>query len=496
MHTAEKQRVISAIGDLGRRVTPADVATKTGLPVLVVQQELNKVASETGGHLQVGSTGDIVYTFAPGFSGAYLAKGLQAVFITVGSKIFGALYYLLRISFGIALVLSLVIVIVLLVAIAIAMMMRSGNDRDDRDGGFDLGGIFGGGHGGFHFSFWDWMILRDLLWWNSARSYQTVRYDYNRPTIRERDRSSFLLNCFSFLFGDGDPNEGLEEKRWQVIAQVIKRNGNVVTAEQLAPYTGANPKDEDAVLPVLVRFNGRPEVTSKGRIAYVFESLQTTAADQKVNPPAYLQEFPWKFSNVPGGELLPVYIVAGFNLAGAYVVWNFLHLPLTVVGENVSSDGLALLANALASGGLGWLANALLAYAIAFVTVPTVRAIINSFRNRGIDARNIQRFRYAQIVQHPDAELADKLVEVAQFRLRDKRMSEKDIVFTTEKDARDQDDDLSDKFKQMEADKKKESKKQDPPSGGATINVDPEAAEDDDGGRIINIKKKEFDASP
>lgn len=495
MHTAEKKTVIKAIGDLGRRVTAADVATKTGMPLLVAQQELNRVASETNGHLQVGSGGDIVYTFAPGFSNAYLAHGIKAAVLLVAAKLFEIGFYILRISFGIALILSLIIVIVLLVAIVMAMLLRGGSNRDDRDGGFGGFGDWGFGGGGFHFTFWDWMILHDIFSWNRPRYQRAVRYDYNAPTIRERPRSNFLLNCFSFLFGDGDPNEGLEEKRWQVIAQVIKRNRGVVTAEQLAPYTGANPKDEDAVLPVLVRFNGTPEVTAKGQLVYVFESLQTTAADQQIDPPQYLQEFPWKFSNVPDGELLPVYIVAGLNLAGAWTVWNFFsHLRLEQASEIIAVGG----------GNLLILVNVLLVYAIAFVGIPIIRAVINSIRNKGIDARNLERFRYAQMVQHPSVELTEKLVEAHHFKVREKRISERDVVFTTESDSRDQADELSEQFTKMENQRQKgpaapKKKSDSKAKEDDVVDMTPSDDETEDGGRIINIKQKkhqEFDASP
>ncbi|HIN63844.1 MAG TPA: hypothetical protein EYM95_04340, partial [Candidatus Obscuribacterales bacterium] len=73
MKTKEKEIVLKAVDSLGRRVTAADVAAKTGLPVLVAQAELNKVAAETGGHMEVATTGDVAYKFDPGFQNAYLA---------------------------------------------------------------------------------------------------------------------------------------------------------------------------------------------------------------------------------------------------------------------------------------------------------------------------------------------------------------------------------------------------------------------------------------
>ena len=54
-----------------------------------------------------------------------------------------------------------------------------------------------------------------------------------------------------------------------------------MTAEQLAPYTGADPTNEDGALPALVRFNGTPEVTDDGHILYTFPALQVSAAGHK-----------------------------------------------------------------------------------------------------------------------------------------------------------------------------------------------------------------------
>lgn len=47
---------------------------------------------------------------------------------------------------------------------------------------------------------------------------------------------SFIESVYSFVFGDGDPNFNLEERRYRQIAQLIRENGGAVTAEQLAPY--------------------------------------------------------------------------------------------------------------------------------------------------------------------------------------------------------------------------------------------------------------------
>jgi hypothetical protein len=46
----------------------------------------------------------------------------------------------------------------------------------------------------------------------------------------------FLESVFSYIFGDGDPNQRLEERRLQLASQMIRQNQGAVTAEQLAPF--------------------------------------------------------------------------------------------------------------------------------------------------------------------------------------------------------------------------------------------------------------------
>ncbi|MBY0552677.1 MAG: hypothetical protein K2W95_35670 [Candidatus Obscuribacterales bacterium] len=413
--TVEKKQVIDAIGELGRRVTPADVALKTGLPVLVVTQTMNAVAAETGGHLQVSSAGDVVYAFSPGFSNTYLTRGVMRFFEVATAKLGHVLFYLLKISFGIMLILSLLMVIV-----TVFIIFFSQKNGDDRDGGDP------------RFDFLDYMILREIFAF-TVYSQQPVVYDYNLPTVRKRKKSNFLLNCFSFLFGDGNPNEGLDEKTWQLVANVIKKHDNVVTAEQLAPYTGADPKNEDGVLPVLVRFNGKPEVTESGNIVYVFPDLSVTAGAASTatsTPPPYLREFKWKFTELDPGALLPVYVVAGLNFFGAWFVWwLFWGSP---------------------HGQIGMVFNVLAVYGTLFLLVPSVRWVLMQGRNKQVDERNKQRAGFAEQLLSPPAPLQKKLAETRAYRLRDKTIGAKDIVYTTEKDALDQEDGLDVQFKKME----------------------------------------------
>jgi hypothetical protein len=421
MVTQEKELVIKAIDDLGRRVTAADVATKTGLPILKATSELNKVASETKGHLQVSTTGDIAYSFDPGFQNAYLAQGLKKTLQDIGDKVFKVGYFLLRISFGIGLILSFLVVVVLI--IAVVLYAQKGGDNDSDSGGFGGGG----------FDFFDFMILRNFFYWGpSYPVYTSYGYnDYDRPydlydksTTRQPDtNNNFIMNCFSFLFGDGSPNLNLEDRKWQLIAQVIKQNNGVVTAEQLAPFTGADPANEDGVLQVLVRFDGKPEVTDTGNIVYTFPTLQVTAKKLSFAPlPTYLKEFDWEFTRVPTASLVPVFILSGLNFFGSFFL-------VTHAGPG----GVPIL-HAF-SGLIHWL----FLYGTLFLIVPAVRYGVLKWLNDGIDKRNTERSKYSDAMRNPPANVLKKLAEAQHYRIGEKKIRTDDVVYTTDKDVMDQD---------------------------------------------------------
>lgn len=412
MQTLEKKTVIKAINELGRRVTAADVASKTGLPILVATAELNKIAAETEGHLEVATTGDVAYKFSPAFQAAYLAQGFKKVLLDFGTKAFDVGYFLLRISFGVMLIVSFILIVIMI--FAVILYLNKGNDRDSGDH-----------FGGFHFGFFDYLILRDLLFWGTYSSSRSGRYpagnQYHNKYLKEKPKGNFLFDCFSFLFGDGNPNADIEERKWQMIARVIKSNNGVVTAEQLAPFTGADPTNEDGVLPVLVRFDGKPEVTEKGNIVYLFPSLQVSAAGtDREDLPQCLAEYRWTFTGPQTGSLLPVYLLAGFNFFGSW--WLVAHLPALVM----ISPLIAILAVALA------------VYGTMFVTVPFLRWLALIMINKGIEARNRKRRALAEPLRNPQPVLIEKLGEAKSLSIKERKLDERDVVYTTERDALEQ----------------------------------------------------------
>ncbi|GET44132.1 hypothetical protein [Microseira wollei] len=402
--------IMKAVEHLGYRVTVADIAAQTGLDLNSAQQGLLVLASDAGGHLQVSQAGDIAYQFPRNFRGILRSKFLRLQLQQWWEKIWRVLFYLIRISFAIALLVSIVLIFVTIALILIAV--NSSRDSDDR--GDSGGGIV------FLPNFWfgpDWF-------WIFYPDYDSPRYDQRRG---EKPQLNFLLAVFSFLFGDGNPNANLEARRWQEIATVIRNNGGAVVAEQIAPYldnlgSGYAKEYEDYMLPVLTRFNGYPAVSPEGQIVYRFPELQVTARTQKPQPvQSYLKELPWRFSQATSGQIMLSVGLGVLNFVGALVLGNLL------------ADGIV----AAQLGGfvafvqsIYWL---LLGYGTAFLAVPLIRYFWIQWRNSKIAKRNDQRQQRAMLLNQADADLQKKIAYARQFAT-ETVINREDLAYTTETD--------------------------------------------------------------
>ena len=481
VHSEQKKVVLKAIEDAGGKITVADMSTRTGLPVLAASSLLNQIAYETGGHLNIGTAGSVAYEFQPGFQNEYLTRSGKNFFlrmwrIVVNSTLYAVrlfslvMFFLIRVSFGIALILSVVLIVVLVIIAVVAIFAKMMGDDNDSAPDFDLSGLmYGTGH---FFRYWifDWMW--DWWYWGqylgSGRSPVPVSYDQGSEgsSQSKEKKESFLDKVFSFLFGDGDPNPNFEEKYWRTLSLYLKAKHGIVTAEELAPYANVEGNNEDWVLPILVRFNGNCEVTDSGNIIYKFPSFQQSLDSQSdfaptVNfpPPVpksnaakkveelhnlvekslqrqksaqsaeqaaaqidtiYLRENPWEFSHVTGSSRTAIIAFAIFIFVGSLVLITLAAtVPLLILLMPI------LLAMA--------------AYGALFLIVPTIRHFVIEHINGGIARRNSKRQAAAGFVRNPDQRLATKLSEADE--LRRSVISEagaETIVYSTKEDALDQ----------------------------------------------------------
>ncbi|MGJ5676677.1 MAG: hypothetical protein ACR9NN_24255 [Nostochopsis sp.] len=403
---APNPAIMQAVERLGYRVTVGDVATQAGLNVEIASTGLLALASEANGHMQVAESGDVVYLFPRNFRDILRNKYLRLQLQEWWKKVWSVLFYIIRISFGVLLIASIA-----LIYIAILVIILSANS--DRDNG-DRGGDFGVGF--FYFP--------DLFW------YFSPNYDsYNQERRRERRQSdlNFLEAVFSFLFGDGNPNANLEKRRWKGIAAIIRSHKNAVVAEQIAPYLDDmgetyQQEYEDYMLPVLTRFNGRPEVSPEGQIVYYFPDLQVSATkkgDRSIS--SYLEELPWRFSAASSGQILLSAGLGVVNIVGALILGSLLRdgTAAAVLG------GLVAFAQ-----GIYWL---LLAYGIGFLGIPLMRYFWIQWRNRKITERNRTRQARARVLASADTQLQQKIDYAGQFAA-EKFIGKEDLVYSTETD--------------------------------------------------------------
>jgi hypothetical protein len=390
--------LLQSIERLKYQATPGELALQAGLPLATVERDLQQLAIEVGGHLQVATTGEIIYKYPQNFRTILYNKSLRLQIKKYTDAIGKVAFYILRISFGLMLIASLGIVILAIILIAMA---------SENDGGVDFGDWGGGDSAGSWGGTW-W-----YFGWDGSASEPIDAQE------KEKKELNFLGAVFSFLFGEANPNARLEEVRWRQIGQLINKNAGVIAAEQVAPYMDqVTPYSEDHILPALVRFNGIPEVSPIGDIVYRFPDVQTTSKKSKFKRlPPFLQEKNRRFSGATSGQLWLISILAGLNLAGV----GFLGLLLTKGA-------------ALAGGFLGfvWAIFGFLSlYAVGFVAIPAVRLLWLGRQNSEIDRRNEQRRKQVALLTSED--LTRKLLFAKNFQVQ-RTLSEADIAYSTEED--------------------------------------------------------------
>lgn len=409
---APNPTIMQAVEQLGYRVTVGDVAAKAGLDVNFAQRELLTLASEAGGNLQVAESGDIAYLFPKNFRDILRNKFLRLQLQEWWQKIWRILFYLIRISFGIVLVAS-----ILLIFVAITILLSSG-DNNNGGGGGGEGGGGGGRGGGFSFFPYFWNDLIWIFYWNHDQPY----YQQRSRLTGQKPQMSFLEAVFSFLFGDGNPNNNLEERKWSDIAAAIRNNRGAVAAEQIAPYLdnlgqGYAQEYEEYMLPALARFDGRPEVSPEGQIIYHFPQLQTTAVQKNPQPvAAYLREMLWRFSNASSGQIMLAAGLGAVNLVGALVLGNL------------------LTNNLLVGGFIGFVSAVypmILIYGVGFLAIPLIRYFWIQWKNSRIESRNQERQQRAMLLNEPDANLLKKLAYAQEFAAENVLTGE-DLAYTTE----------------------------------------------------------------
>lgn len=241
-----------------------------------------------------------------------------------------------------------------------------------------------------------------------------------------------------------------------MIGQYIASNGGVVAAEELAPYldidsTEGIKDDESYILPVLLRFDGQPDVDEEGNILYRFPSLQRTASQKSkrkeyvgrrwadwVGIEKFFKEKKWQFSKTGTPERAMVIGLGGLNLFGVIILGTMLKDMAVAPSSFIKfvADIFPLLQ----------------IYAGSFFAIPLVRWFFIRKKNADIEKRNKARQQCAQVLELPDTSLRQKL-----FSARDMAqktvIGQDQIVYSTDKDLLEQEYEAREwdkKFRELE----------------------------------------------
>jgi hypothetical protein len=406
-------QLMTAVEQLGYRVTGGDVATQIGIHLEEARSGLLALANQTGGHLAVTDTGEIIYELPRDFRQILLRKYVRLRLKAWLSQIWTVVFYLIKISFGILLIASIAVVY-----LTILVLSCSGDGGDCGD--------FGG-------------CVLDLGNWGGSSSTSTASPDRQssatKTPIREktqRKSMNFLEAVFSVLFGDGSPNADLERRRWSYIGNTIHRNQGAVIGEQIAPFldnlgVGYDREYETYMLPVLTKFNGIPEVSPTGQLVYHFPDLQTTLRDapgEFTRVPQTLRERKWKFSLATPTQTQGAIALGVANLVGIAI----LAMMIGGAGGSFVSTVLAVLA----------------VYGIGLAVIPLCRYLWVDRQNRQVQQRNSYRQQQVKLLQQ-DESIQAKLDYAQQFA-KQHQITDRDIIYTTTEDALDQE------FKRLESD--------------------------------------------
>ncbi|XP_020111606.1 uncharacterized protein At5g03900, chloroplastic isoform X1 [Ananas comosus] len=426
-----RERAMEAVDACGGRVTIGDVASRAGLKLAEAERALQALAADTGGFLEVSEEGDVLYVFPKDYRTKLVAKSFRMKVEPFLDKLKAAGAYLIRVSFGTALIASIILVYTTIIVLISSQSDRGSSVNSDDDNR--------GRRRGRSFDSNITVFIRpsDLFW------YWDVNY-YRRRQMSTDDGMNFIESVFSFVFGDGDPNQGLEEERWKMIGQYIASNGGVVTAEELAPYLDVLPTektedDESFILPVLLRFDGHPEVDDQGNILYQFPSLQRTASAKRVGRKEYVgkrwaelingidkyfKEKKWRFSKTSMSERAMVVGLGALNLFGVVVLGSMLKEMTFTPGGFVSF--------------VAQLFPLLQIYAASFFAIPLFRWFLLLRTNAEITKRNQARLERARKLELPEPSLRRKLLS-ARDMAQQKVIGSEEIVYSTQKDILDQD---------------------------------------------------------
>jgi hypothetical protein len=385
--------------------TVADMISGTSLPKYQVEQAAKVVLDEYAGRLKVTESGELLYYFPAGMRSTVrgFGPGLKRFWksFTQGAvRVLSFLFKIWIVAMLVGYFLAFVAIGVLAIVASVAASAAGRGGRDDRRGGD------GGGFGGMFLA----MQLLDLLlrMWFLSSILGT-----SNARRRPREGRAFYKSVFGFVFGDGDPNQGWEERERKHVISYIQGHKGVITLEELMGMTGREVDDANALMNrLLLEYEGEPGVTDNGTLIYTFPELMRTSRSAQETGTIQLQAGPTRrpvsFSANKSRTNGWIIFFNTFNLLfGTY----FLAISLTQGVAALAKTGPFLYSftgNLLLNAGIspvGVLEIGLgivpVLFSVVFFLVPLFRRIRLSRQNEAIRTEALRKEILGQVISSP-----------------------------------------------------------------------------------------------
>ncbi|MDR3612535.1 MAG: hypothetical protein P4L53_03160 [Candidatus Obscuribacterales bacterium] len=403
--SSDEKKVLQVIQDLGFKVTIADVVARTGLSIDVVSRLLASIAAKSASSLQVCDDGLVRYCFPVHLYYQFFGRGLGLILSKGAAAATELVSFLFKISFGLILLVSVVCIFVV-AGICRTIFYAYANDFE---GMRKMWVEF--------FSLFKWISSEQTIHLPDGQNSLQSGQDPTAKKSSGLNIRPFLMNCYLFLFGPGNPNADIETQRLQLIAQVIRLNEGIVLPEHLAPYAASQSDDDKGIFQILHKFGGYPTVLENSRIAYIFPSMAARSdVDNYVHVNALLEEREWQFTGLTWSQTNPVLMLAFSSILGAFL---FIVLILSVKGTQLHHLGLFTF---------------FAVYGCLFLFIPAVRFFVVKHLNRGVRKRNQVRRHYERLIGDPDEQLRASLEDVERIRGENRLSGGRQVIYRTDRD--------------------------------------------------------------
>ncbi|AQK71513.1 Iron-sulfur cluster biosynthesis family protein [Zea mays] len=376
-----RDRAMEAVDHFGGRVTIGDVASRAGLQLAQAERALQALAADTEGFLEVSEDGEVLYVFPKDYRAKLAGKSFRMRVEPLVDKAKQVGAYLVRVSFGTALIASIVLVYTTIIAI-LSSSSTSSSTSSDEDG-----------RGRRRRSYGSTIIIPTDMFWYLDADY------YRRRRVENENGMNFIESVFSFVFGDGDPNDGLEEKRWKMV------------------FPFSFEKILDSIFHQMVEL-----LQLKNWHHFLMCHLHQKSPRHGNSCPKTMNhlffQFFYAFRDIQKLMSRQMTVTPGGLISFAAQLYPLLQI-----------------------------------YAGSFFAIPLFRWFLLRKTNNGIKKRNKAREQRAQELVSPDSSLRRKLLSARDMAER-KVITPEEIVYTTEKDLLEQDYEVKEwerRFKELES---------------------------------------------